>query len=69
MQEENQAKWRQEYDTRSDTRLGLEDQLQWLIKAVTNSSEATMKVIWESNHEEFAAVRDRLNSIFDVVSR
>ena len=47
----------------------MEDQLQRLIKAVTDSFEAMMQAIRESNHEEFVAVRDRLNSIFDVVSR
>ena len=47
----------------------MEDQLQWFIKVVTDSSEAATQVIRESNHEEFGVVRDRLNSIFDIVSR
>ena len=40
-----------------------------LIKAVTDSSKAMTQVIRESNHETFGEVRDKLNSIFDIVSR
>ena len=47
----------------------MEDQLQRLIKAVTDSSEAAEQAIWKSNQEGFAAVRDKLNSIYDVVSK
>ena len=36
---------------------------------VTESSKAVTQAIQESNHEEFVAIRDRLNSIFDVVYR
>ena len=69
VQEENQTKWRLKYDMGSSTRPGMEDQMQQLIKAVTNSSEATTQAIWESNQEWFAAVREMLNSIYDVVSK
>ena len=69
MWEETHTKWHQEYEAGSGTRLGMEDQLQWLIKSVIKSSEATTEVIHESNHEEFGVVRDRLNSIFYIVSR
>ena len=41
----------------------------WLIQVVTDSSEVAMQVIRESNQEGFAAVIDKLNSIYDVVSR
>ena len=47
----------------------MEDQLKRLIKAVTDSSEAAKQVIRESNQEGFAAVRDKLNYIYDVVSK
>ena len=53
----------------SVTQPGMEDQLKKIIKVVTNSSEAATQVIRESNQEGFAAVRDKLNSIYDVVSR
>ena len=53
----------------SGIRSMMEDQLQRLIKVVTDSFEAAKQEIRESNHEEFDAVRDRLNSIFDIVSR
>ena len=47
----------------------MEDQLQLLIKVVTVSSMDAIKVIRESNHEEFGVVRDRLDSIFGIISR
>ena len=47
----------------------MEDQLQRLIKAVTDSSADATKAIRESNHEEFGVVRDRLDSIFGIISR
>ena len=53
----------------SHTQLGMKDQLEPLIKAVTDSSKATMKMRQESNHEEFVVVRDKLNSIYDFISR
>ena len=40
MREETHTKWHQEYGVGSIIRLGMEDQLQWLIKAVTDSSKA-----------------------------
>ena len=36
---------------------------------VTESSEDMTQVIHKSNNKEFGVVRDRLNSIFDIVSR
>ena len=47
----------------------MEDQLKRLIKVVTDSFEAVMQENRESNHEEFDAIRDKMNSIYDVVSR
>ena len=47
----------------------MEDQLQRLIKAVTDSSAVVTKAICESNHEEFSVVRDRLDSIFGIIFR
>ena len=47
----------------------MEHQLQHLIKSITGSPKATTQVIRESNHEELGVVRDRLDSIFDVVSK
>ena len=58
MQEDTHTKWWQEYEVGSGTRLGMEDQIQWLIKAVIESFEAATKVIRESNHEEFGVERD-----------
>ena len=69
MWEETHTKWHQEYDAGSGIRSGMEDQLQRLIKAVTDSSEVATQAFRESNNEEFGVVRDRLNSIFDIVSR
>ena len=69
MQEETRTKWHLEYDAGSGTRLETEAQLQRLINVVTKSSEAVMQAIRESNLEGFAVVRDKLNSIYDVVSR
>ena len=69
MQEETQTKWCQEYDMGSGTQPRMKDQLERLIKVVTNSSEDAMQVIRDSNHEDFVVVRDKLNSIYDVVSR
>ena len=68
MREETCTKWRQEYEAGSGTRSGMEDQLQRLIKVVTDSSVTATKEIQESNHEEFGVVRDRLDSIFGIVS-
>ena len=42
----------------------MEDQLQWLIKVVIDSSMDVTNAIQESNHEEFGVVRDQLDSIF-----
>ena len=47
----------------------MEDQLQWLINTVVDSSAAATKAIHESNHEEFGAVRSILESIFYIVSK
>ena len=47
----------------------MKDELECLIKAVIDSSEAATQAIRESNKEEFSTVRDKLNSIDDVVSR
>ena len=69
MREENCTKWSQEYEGVSGTRSGMEDQLQWLIKVVTNSSTSATMAIRESNHEEFGMVRDRPESIFDIISK
>ena len=69
MREENRTKWHHEYELGSGTKSGMEDQLQQIIKAVTDSSVDATKAIWESNHEEFGVVRDRLDSIFGIVSR
>ena len=51
MGEENRTKWNQEYEAHNGTKSGMEDQLQWLIKAVTDSSPDVTKEIRESNHE------------------
>ena len=40
MWEDTHTKWHREYDAGSGIRSGMEDQLQWLIKAVIDSSEA-----------------------------
>ena len=69
MREETRTKWRQEYNAGNGTRSGLEDQLQRLIKAVTNSSTTVTKLICKSNKQGFAQVKDKLTSIYDVVSR
>ena len=53
----------------SGTKSGMADQLQRLIKVVIDSSADATKVIWESNQEEFRVVRDRLDSIFGIISR
>ena len=45
MGEETRTKWHQEYDVGSGIRSGMEDQLQRLIKVVTDSSEGTTQVI------------------------
>ena len=42
MREDTCTKWSQEYDAGSGIKSGMEDQLQWLIKAVTESSTAAM---------------------------
>ena len=68
MREETCTKWRQEYEANSNTKTGLEDQLQRLINAVADSSTTVTTTIRESNHEEFGVVRSRLESIFYVVS-
>ena len=69
MREETRTKWRQEYEAGSRTKIGMEDQLQWLIKVVTDSSTAATTTICKPNHEEFGMVRDRLESIFDIISK
>ena len=69
MQEETCTKWNEEYVAGSGTRSRMEDQLHWLIKVVIDSSVNALKVIQESNHEEFSVVRDRLDSIFGIISR
>ena len=69
MREETHTKWCQGYEVGNDTRSRMEDQLQRLIKVVTDSSMDATKVIPESNHEEFGVVRDRLDSIFGIVYR
>ena len=69
MWEETRTKWHQEYNAGSGIWSGMEDQLQRLIKAVTDSSKAATQPIRESNHEVFGVLRDRLNSIFYIVSR
>ena len=51
MWEETRTKQRQEYEAGSGTKSGMEDQLQQLIKAITDSSTAVTTVIHESNHE------------------
>ena len=69
MQQETCTKWHQEYEAGSGTKSGMEDQLQRLIKAITDSSTAATKPIHESNHEEFGVVRNRPDSIFDIISK
>ena len=69
MWEETRTQWHLEYDAGSGTQTEMEDQLKRLIKAVTDSSKFAMQVIRGSNQEGFAAVRDKLNSFYDVVSR
>ena len=69
MWEETHTKWCQEYEAGSGTKSGMEDQLQPLIKIITDSSTATTTTIHESSHEEFGTVRDRLESIFDIISK
>ena len=69
MQEETRTKWHQEYDAGNGIWSRMEDQLQWLIKVVTESSEAVTQEIQESNHAKFGAVRSNLEYIFDIVSR
>ena len=66
---ETHTKWRQEYEFSSGSKIGMEDQLQWLINAIVDSSMAATTVIRKSNHEEFGAVRSRLESIFNIVSK
>ena len=68
MREETHTKWCQEYDVGSGIQSRMEDQLHRLIKVVIDSSEATTQEIRESNQEGFVAVRDKLNSIYYVVS-
>ena len=60
---------RQEYEADSGSKMGMEDQLQRLINAIVDSSTAATTTIHESNHEEFGAVRSRLESIFYIVSK
>ena len=69
MWENTHTKWHQEYEVGSGTRSGMKDQLQRVIKVVTNSFMTMRKEIQESNHEEFDMVRDRLDSIFYIVSK
>ena len=69
MQEDTHTKWWQEYEVGNGTKYGLEDQLQWLIKAITDSSTAITAEIHESNHVEFGMVSTKLESIFDLISK
>ena len=45
MLEETHTKWHQEYELRSSTKSGMEDQLQWLIKVITESFVDATKAI------------------------
>ena len=47
MQEETCTKWHQEYDAGSGIKSGMEDQLQQLIKAITDSYEVATQAIRE----------------------
>ena len=40
LREETHTKWHQEYDAGNGIKSGMEDQLQWLIKEVTDSYES-----------------------------
>ena len=66
--EDTRTKWKYEYEANSGTKYGMEDQLQQLIQAITDSSTTATTMIRESNHEEFGVVRDRLESIFNIIS-
>ena len=63
------TKWMQEYEASSGSKTGMEGQLQQLINTIADSSTAATTVIHESNHEEFGAVRSRLESIFYIISK
>ena len=69
MWEETRTKWCQEYEADSGTRSGMEDQLQRIIEDVTDSSMTSTTTIHESKHEAFGAVRNKLESIFDIVTK
>ena len=47
----------------------MESQLQWIIKYVTDSSDAMTQAMHQSNQEGFSTVRAKLDSIYDVVSK
>ena len=56
-------------DAGSTTHSMMVNQVQQLIKAAMNSSNAVAQAIRQSNQEGFAAVRSNLDSIYDVVSK
>ena len=69
MLEEERTKRCMELDMGSSSHSMMERQLQRLIKAITESSDATTQAMLQSNQEWFIAVRAKFNSIYVVVSK
>ena len=65
--DEIKTKHRMEQDIDSSTRSALESQLECLIKAATTSSSIAAIVMCQSTQEGFVKVRNKLDSIYNVV--
>ena len=69
MLEELRTKICMDFDLRSSFHSMMENQLQWLIKAITEASDAKVKYMHVSTQGGFIAISVKLDSIFATVSK
>ena len=58
-----------EQEERNNTRSKMEAQLQWLIKALTDTSNTATKEMRNSAQEGFVEVRTKLDYVYDAILR